>query len=294
MISEKECQKSKINTERRWFLTWIASYVASWTVSTTVNTLIAPAITFGWFFILSDFIEEDNEWYKKKLMESEKKWVFLRKNEKKFINIWVVHLNSMLDEQINWSILSEAISEADIIALERWESYFGIIEEIWIKMWKMTKDIDPSNWRLSWIVWWAALWLSFINILWMYWIDVVSLKENKEKIRDNRKKYLFHILKTLWIAQLSIFPPSFIWSLLLTDEDEYGGKYDIGHTADARTIFMTLEIMKLQEKYPDKKILSITGDEHAKWINYYLYEAEWQREFKKVIYNLIYGIYKII
>lgn len=200
---------------------------------------------------------------------------------------------SALNEQLKTTILGDIVREYDILALEKW-GYFDDIEKEWLSSDKQVECIDPSNGFLSNAVWLWALWITVGNILTMYWIDVLSLWKEKHVKNFNRKKYFFHILKTLGISQLSFFPPTMVWSMLTADDNEYQSKYDIGHTWDARTIFMTMEIMKLQEKYPNKSIASITWNGHAKGIEYYLNDAEWQREFKSVIYNIVYGIFKLI
>jgi hypothetical protein len=49
-------------------------------------------------------------------------------------------------------------------------------------------------------------------------------------------------------------------------------------------------IKKLQEKDPTKKIVAITGDEHAKLIDYYL-KNENELELKKKVYSIAFFIY---
>lgn len=280
---------------RRWFLKASTSYITSWVVSTAVGGIIAPSWVMVWSLLFSDkYLTEDE--ITKILWEGESNHVYLRDRTSSFVNIWVKHHTPLLDGQLQKTVMWESIEEADIVLLEKWGSYFWKLQEYCEKKEKEVKNMDVSHGRISDLIWISATILSTLWILELYSKDIIQLwsKDVEEKKRI-RLEYWKRILQILGVSQLGLFPPSSIASFLLTDKSwEYEWKYDISHTVDARTVFMTIEILKTMKENPWKKVVAISWDAHAKWIHYYMYEAEWQREFKNIIYNMIYGIFKLL
>ena len=279
------------NHTRRWFLTKVWSYALSWVVSSSVWWIIAPS---GILMIWSIFSDKENE--DLAIKNSENKFVYLRTRDSQFVNIGVRHIPEYLETQLHETFMGKSIEEADIILLEKWWEYFPELEKHCIDKWKRVQNMDMSHGNISDIFGMGATTLSALGIFDLYTRDVMQLgniwdPEEKKKIR---LQYIQQCLSLLWIAQLWIFPPSLIASIILSWENEYKAQYDISHTWDARTVFMAIQVLKTMKENPGKKVLAISGDFHARWIHYYLYEAEGQREFKNIIYNIIYGIFKLL
>lgn len=279
------------NHTRRWFLTKIWSYTVSWVVSSAVWWIIAPS---GILTIWSIFSDKENE--DLAIKNSENKFVYLRTRDSQFVNIGVRHIPEYLETQLRDTVMWTSIDEADIILLEKWWYYFPELENHCKEKWKQVENMDVSHGRVSDTFGIGATTLSVLGIFDLYTRDIMQLwnsssLEEKKKIR---LQYIQQCLSLLWIAQLWFFPPSLIASIILSWENEYMAQYDISHTWDARTIFMAIQVLKTMKENPGKKVLAISGDAHAAWIHYYLYEAEGQREFKNIIYNMVYGIFKLL
>ena len=281
------------NQSRRNFLVWTISHTAS-----AALTLIPSSITWLPGIILVGAIV----WEEWDISENEKRpnidnSVFIINDENMFVNIWVMHDSKMLKYQLVETSMWEKIKSCDILLLEKW-TYFNKIAALHKE--QESFGIDISSRCAELIVWWLASYVSFTRSITQLRFDFIGLQKEKNEKKDIRKKWLKHILATLGISQLSMFPPSMFYSMFTLhknleewDASGYALKYDISHTGDARTLFMALEVLKYQEKYPNKKIGVVTWAAHAQGINYYLYDAQGMREFKKIIYNIVYGLYKV-
>jgi len=285
------------NKSRRNFLAWTVSHTVSWMLTLVPSSIgLSPGIFLS--LALTWEIEDENMKNKNKPKEDINKTVFIRNDEDVFVNIWVKHDNKILKRQLTETLMGEKIKNSEIILHEKW-SYFNIITKLYED--KEAFNIDTSNWRISNFVWWWASFISLYRSVVQLKFDFIGLQKQADEKSDIRKQWLKYILITLGISQLSLFPSSMFYGMTRMiknmetwDMEDYALKHDISHTWDARTLFMALEVLKYQEKYPNKKIVVITWDAHAAGINYYLYDAQGIREFKKVIYNIVYGIYKLL
>lgn len=282
------------NQSRRNFLVWTISHTASAALTLIPSSISwwAPALVLYAFKRKKPKKTQEDIQNRFPNEKNIQETVWITQQEEGFTNIGVLHIRDIQSKQFAYTKMGEVIENSDIILHEK-GSYFNNIVDLYPE--KDAFNIDKSNAKISRYVWNGATAVSSLMSIYQLKFDFLAINKDKEDKKEVRKKWLKYIIATLGISHLSMFPPSFIYGLSFREdkEDEYDFMYDISHIGDGRTVFMALEVLKYQEKYPDKKIVAITWNGHAKWIDYYLYDAVWQREFKKIIYNIIYWLYKL-
>ncbi len=215
----------------------------------------------------------------------QKKWKAKREEKENVLhlnpsyqNIWVSHTDEAFDEDKEF--LFQAIRRADIILLERGEQYFKKLEKYAKSQGKKVIYIDnPSIINV-----WVSLACSVAPVF-IAWKNIKNHKELKKLswiFKQTRRNIMALIIGLNWY----IFTYPFLYGVF------QGKKYianDLGYITDARTIFMLQNILDIARKESGKNLLSITGDAHAKWIEYYLYNND-EFEVKRKCYNTTYGL----
>lgn len=209
--------------------------------------------------------------------------VHLRTAEINFINIGVSHINEWLSAQLNETPMGQIIQSADIICLE-WGDYFSNIANLATKEQKV-ENIDRSNNIFSQV-------LGITTLPWIFARLIKDLGTDKISLR--------RLLTTIALSSMpvSLFSPSFQMQLYLKQavknnlHSDSTPNLDFSHILDGRTVFMALDIEKIKEQNPGKKLVVITGDFHAILIHEYLHNKKFQLLIKKYVYNAIYGIFK--
>lgn len=294
---------------RRGFLKDALSFGASAAISAfpaapTLTPAFGVILFLGQDYLLPKSIKEK---ITKELKESESKYVYLRTRRKDFLNIGVLHINEAIEDQLNKTILGQAIRQADVILLEApiQGGYFEKLKEYAQNpindsredndFKKVVLNMDPSNGAIQQgMQYWASISAGYRSMK-FFGKDLVALGLSSKEKKKVRIDYLFYVLKTLGIAQLGLFTPTDMVSFLIRQKsDKYQDYLNPSHVIDGRTVFMTLEALKAMKKYPGRKIVCVSGDGHAVGIEYYLNEARGQLEFKSYLYNLIYGIFKFL
>lgn len=201
------------------------------------------------------------------------------------LNVGVRHDSKDFQKHINETGLGDALSNADIICREWGPSngYFRELDRL-KKPGAISVNIDRSN---NWFS--QMLGLGIVP-----WLIGRIVKDYKEHEGMTRELLLKRILVSLGIASLpiSIFNPSYMIANTVEDVSGKFPAWDVSHTADARSVFMALDILQAQENYPGLKILAVTGDVHAEQIHRYLTTAQGELELKGFLYNIVYGVFK--
>ncbi len=182
-------------------------------------------------------------------------------------NIWIVHTHFRM--KLHWDELKKEIDNADIVLLESWfDDFFWDVFNDAMK--KKSIIIDPSNSILNL---YGFVWLTYITFSAIQWIATDSL-------RSKIKLFLGTLIGGELLPLLT--PLS-----LIKFDLWYGLEDDHSFIIDWRTIFMHSAILKIKKENPDKKILVITGDIHARMFEYYFNNSEIAEE-KRLLYEKIY------
>jgi hypothetical protein len=205
---------------------------------------------------------------------SESCHVYLRTVEENFINLGVHHNKDLLKEQLFF--LGPTVKSSDLVLLELGPKggYFDILSKNAEDKKVKSFNIDQANGYISQV-------LGIMADTGFCWNIFVSESGDRKKV-----------LPIMYGN--GTFSPIFIDSILSELGRELGINKDLemplsfSHVIDGRNIFMTLAIMKVRKENPNARIVCVTGDVHAIAIDKYL-KKENEREFKGLIYSLLYG-----
>jgi hypothetical protein len=299
--SEAEPKEDK-TASRRSFLKAAGSFAASSAITTPFSAISGTPIIVPMLVLKPGVFGVDPKKEDAKVLESESKGVFIRSSTNNFLNIGVQHRTRILDSQLRETILGQSILEADIVLLENTGGpYFSKVADFAQKQNKTVINIDHAWGAMRDLLQFGiTMWATFRSVR-QLGKDPVALGKTEDEKLEIRKDYIKYVLTTLGISELGLFPPTFLATGLASSlkdpsgkSDEYFEKYDISATGDGRTVFMAIEVLKERKKNPDKKIVVVTGDTHAKGINYYLNDAEGELKLKNVLYNVVYGFLKYL
>lgn len=205
-------------------------------------------------------------------------------NNKKITNFGVAHTQSYLS--IQRTKLYEAIQKNDIILVEAetdQRKYFDDIVQYAKEQTKIIYKIDPKNNEI---------------MLGLFGISLFSLNKNfsamieyfQNKISSRRFLTISALGSILSLIGISS-PLYFLGKKLRTSDNNYESeaRFDYSFLADGRTIGMLENIENIIQSFPNKKILVITGANHARGFTYYSKNPE-NYHHKKKFFNFIYKI----
>ncbi|MBP9779029.1 hypothetical protein KBD33_00230 [Candidatus Gracilibacteria bacterium] len=182
-------------------------------------------------------------------------------------NIGIVHTHFRM--KLHWDELKKEIDNADIVLLESgFDDFFGDVFNDAMK--KKSIIIDPSN--------------SILNLYGFVGLTYITFSAIQGIATDSLRSKIKLFLGTLIGGEL--LPLLTPLSLIKFDLG-YGLEDDHSFIIDGRTIFMHSAILKIKKENPDKKILVITGDIHARMFEYYFNNSEIAEE-KRLLYEKIY------
>jgi hypothetical protein len=240
----------------------------------------------------------------KKLPTSET--IVFHRFDNNYLNIGVRHDDKDLEEHLKLS-MSE-INYADCIFLERtWTDteittdqggYFSKASKKITNKGKKVIDFDPQNLFLNQNSEWIGVALSIPTTLLIATKiikkDVESEQTLLEKITQATPGEFLKRLAILYgISEYETLSPTMMSSAVAFNiKKEFSPLYnlDFSFTADGRSVLMANTILQYRKKYPNQKIVSISGDLHAASIDYYL-RRENNLEFRRKIYSIMYSIY---
>ncbi len=210
------------------------------------------------------------------------------------LNLGVIHARSLLSEYMPF--FRKAVQENDIVALEGEEGrfFFQEIGEMVLGRGKKLVYIDTGR-SFS-----QTLGITMQIITLAYSLDIFFDFFNKEKrekwledTRSSLKESLKRDAELLGVSQFNIVPPSLLTSTYVSDKSQYPLRFDISYTGDARTVFMLANLKRLAKSNPDKKIVVITGEAHARGFDFYLQHPHlFEYKAKLLLYNLVYILHK--
>lgn len=212
--------------------------------------------------------------------------VWINTSEVNFINLGVMHEKEQLDKQLELTPMGEILEAADLILLESSPDggYFDLIYNQYKTSINKIINFDKSNNDISTIFGVGSDFFVAFSL-----INSLSVKDFEQAVKQ--------FLLTIGIANYGLMIPMFLELKIneLSNNDFYTELNPItpNHVVDGRTVFMTLEVMKVKSQFPNSKIVCISGQAHAQEIHRYLNTKQGQLEFKKFLYGLFYGWLKL-
>lgn len=194
-----------------------------------------------------------------------------------FLNVGVEHVERFLEYQMTRTALGAAIAESEMVLLEYGGNYFPSIAGFAERLGKNVLSIDSSQGRLQSCVKGLAS---------LGGATLIATAPDKEKARDG----FIQTLVGMGLLEAGEVSPTAYYHVLFGDAKKYPA-YDVSHMIDARTVFMVAEIHRIRSENPGKKIVVVTGDNHALGIENYLSDRG-KHEWREKMYNVIYGILK--
>lgn len=208
-------------------------------------------------------------------------------NLAQYRNLGVIHAGgSVWEKQKN--LIHSAIAEADIILLENGDpgGWFDQIE-------RYARDSGNAK-RAMYIEGGGGVAVATIASVLGLWC-VVDMMQLNPLIRAQRPQWTTLLAKSWVYQQLGLAPASsFVEKVIRkgTDSDVYPGRFSFDYVRDVRTLWMWANIQKVRQdpKNLNKKILSITGDAHAKGFEHYK-EHDAELMMKRILYNIVFCLH---
>ena len=197
-------------------------------------------------------------------------------------NLWVIHTEEKFKK--NKKNIINAIELSDIILLEAGpeDGYFDKIAKICKEKNKTVYYIDNHGF-INILASSLCMWIG--NALWIE--NILSHKElqSLEWLKKQTRRNFLAVI--LWLNTVVLTYPLLYWA---RKKLPYEWQYDISYIVDGRTVFMLWNIFDLIKQYKWKRFLSITGDVHAKWFEYYI-ENQDAFNLRKKIYSNTYWLF---
>lgn len=283
-----DIEKSLENESRRAFLKKSATNVATFTAASVCSIIATnPFPIVGLWEVTYNEIIKDNQDKTDEDSEIEKD-TRIHTNNEHFINnstyrnLWVTHTEEEFKK--NKKNIIDTIELSDIILLEVGpeDGYFDKIAKICKEKNKTIYYIDNHGF-INMLASTLCMWIG--SVLWIE--NILNHKElqSLEWIKKQSRRNFLAVI--LWLNTVVLTYPLLYWE---RKKLSYEWQYDISYIVDARTVFMLWNIFDLIKQHKWKKFLSITGDVHAKWFEYYI-ENKDSFELRKKIYSNTYWLF---
>ncbi len=180
--------------------------------------------------------------------------------------------------------LEELIDQGDIILLEDGDVAFYFQE---LATWAKSKGkevyfIDPANRFIMDLLGGITIVSTVLAVS-----NILSTQDlSRDKI--SRRQWFKRWIVSNGLSVFGVISPSFVYSLFTTSKESYRCKKDFSFVGDGRTVFMKKYIGEVIKNNPGKTVVSITGSQHARGIQYYQKNPE-LADTKYKVYKVLYG-----
>lgn len=217
--------------------------------------------------------------------EREEDYTYAETEDHSYLNIGLQH------DAHGWQQVKKEVYEAikekrtDIVALEYSSRFFKHLGEYAKRQGKEVQYLEGnSGGRVGLLATVGGLALALA----MYRLNLFDPRERSQWLKEYGLSW--------FVTQLGITPPSLMLSVYLNQnsaDHRYYARHDVSYTGDARTVFMKLALDKIRAENPGKRVVTITGDIHAKGIEMYSRDSHaFELAVKGLIYNLVYYFHK--
>lgn len=192
-------------------------------------------------------------------------------------NIGVCH--TVKDFEKEWEVVLSGIDNSEIVLLEYGDAYFPELEWYSLTREKETICIDPvKNYYVKRVLYTGETATGFMH--------VYNLTQFRDLLNPVERKMWMIRAALAWVGE-ALFGMNISSMLKKKFKDKYTWP-DMSLITDGRTVAMTRDVLRLVEENPGKRIAVITGNNHARGIEFYLQHPEIFK-VKLAIYEKTFG-----